>query len=271
MKIQEKEYDLREILIKTTYQVVMHKTKDFDDFPLAYGSGFFLNYKDKLFFLTADHNIHWEDHQKKERIFEERFLGILNNISNRDELQTLISPIGGFYFMESYEFSEESLNIELVDVAISMVDRNRFEAPFVTDESIVGQDGISIVSPNELKFEFLEENIVEPNEGDTYYIYGKIRPTMKGIFLHYEGDFKINLKYVNKSGMYLLLNTEYEITNSLDWAGLSGSPVLNQQGYCIGVLCSVIEGTKSIFVKPFSLITPLLDTIILQEDNLKIE
>ena len=63
----------------------------------------------------------------------------------------------------------------------------------------------------------------------------------------------------------MLLNTENEISNVDDWAGLSGSPVLNQKGQCIGVLCSVKEETQSVFVKPFSKITPFLDTIILQE------
>lgn len=64
----------------------------------------------------------------------------------------------------------------------------------------------------------------------------------------------------------MLLNTTEDILDYDDWAGLSGSPVLNQEGKCIGVLCSVNEGTKSVFVKPFSKIRPLLDTIILQEE-----
>ena len=63
----------------------------------------------------------------------------------------------------------------------------------------------------------------------------------------------------------MLLNTESPISDYEDWAGLSGSPVLNQEGKCIGVLCSVIEGTQSVFVKPLKKITPFLDTMIIQE------
>ena len=265
----EKEFDLREILIKTNYQLVIHKEKEFDSFPIAYGSGFFINYKENLYFLTADHNIHYDDHQKNERLGTGNYVGILNNISDRENLSTMISPIGGFYFMESFDLSKTDLNFQLFDVAISLVGRSKFEAPFLTDEDFKDENGNQIVSPKEPKFEFLDEHIAEPDINDNYYIYGKIKPELKGLFLHRQGTFKTNLKFVDKFGAYILLNTQEIITDIDDWAGLSGSPVLNQNGKCIGVLCSVNENTKSIFVKPFESIIPLLETIPLQEELIK--
>jgi hypothetical protein len=267
--IIEKQFDLREILVKTNYQLVIHKEKDFKTLPVAYGSGFFLNYQDNLFFLTADHNIHYNDHQENERLGVDNYVGILNNISNPEELSTVITPVGGFYFMEKYNISEPDLGYELFDVAISMVDRRKFEAPFLTDEKLVEETGEIIVSPQEPKYEFLEEHIAEPNEEHSYYVYGRIKPEIKGIILHRVGTFKSNLKFIRKAGQYLLLQTEDIITDYDDWAGLSGSAVINQEGKCIGVLCSVIENTKSIFVKPFEKILPLLQTIPLQEKILK--
>ena len=260
----EKNFDLREILIKTNYQIVINKDKEFKDFPIAYGSGFFIHYHNNLFFLTADHNIHYNDHQVNERLGEENYVGILNNISIPEQLTTIITPIGGFYFMESFDISKPDLDHQLFDVAISLVDNTKFEAPFLTDENFIDGDQI-IVSPKEHKYQFLEEHIAEPNNSDTYYIYGKIKPEIKGLYLHRQGVFVSNIKFVSKSGSYLLLNTENEIENYEDWAGLSGSPVLNQDGKCIGVLCSVIEKTKSIFVKPFERILPILETIPIQE------
>ncbi|WP_281631526.1 hypothetical protein [Flavobacterium luteolum] len=266
----EKDFDIREILIKTTYQIVVCDENSFKSVPVAYGSGFFLNYKENLFFITADHNIHYEDHQNKKRLGTDNFLGIFNNISNKQELNTIITPIGGFYFMESIDLSKEDLDYELIDVAISLVDRTKFEAPFLTDEDLKDDNQNIIVSPNEQKFEFLEEHIIEPSEDDTYYVYGKIRPEIKGLFfLHRKAIFMSNLKYIQDIGNYLLLNTEDQINDYEDWAGLSGSPVINQNGKCIGVLCSVIENSKSLFVKPFSKILPLLDTISIQEKLLK--
>lgn len=266
-ELVEREFPLTEILVKTTYQIVISKEPSFQSNPLAFGAGFFINYKEKLFFLTADHNIHIEDHRINERTGVDNYVGIFNNISNRDNFSTVITPVGGFYYMSSFDISKEDLNMQLLDVAISMVDSTKFVAPFVTDEEIPDQEGKPLVSKNQPKFEFLEEHMIEPSEIDTYYIFGKIRPHFKGLFLHRDTTFKNEL-YINSYGDYLLLNTDKEISDYEDWAGLSGSPVLNQDGKCLGVLCSVNEGTKSIFVKPFSKIVPFMDTIILQEEHL---
>jgi len=256
---------MTEILVKTTYQAVISKEKSFQSQPIAFGAGFFINYRDNLFFLTADHNIHIEDHKVNERTGIDNYLSVLNNISDKNSLSTLLTPIDGFYYMQSFDVSKEDLNPQLFDVAISMVDRKRFEAPFLTDEDIKDENEKPLVSPNEEKFEFLPEHIIEPSADDTYYVYGKIRPEFKGLFLHRSNTFKNDLKYVNTFGNYMLLNTREVIADAEDWAGLSGSPVLNQAGKCVGVLCSVNEGSRSIFVKPFSKILPFLDTIILQE------
>lgn len=261
----EREFTLNEILVKTNYQIVMSTEKSFQSVPIGFGSGFFLNYKGTLFFLTADHNIHIEDHEQNQRTGIDNFVSILNNISDRETFTTMMTPIGGFYYMESFDISKEDLNPQLIDVAISLVDRTKFEAPFFTDEDIKDENENPIVTPNEQKLEFLEEHIVNPQKSDKYFIYGKIRPQFKGLFLHRTYTFKNNLQYVDKFGNYLLLNTQEDIIDYEDWAGLSGSPVINQEGKCIGVLCSVNVGTRSVFVKPFAIISPLLDTIILQE------
>ncbi|MDE5516054.1 hypothetical protein KRE49_09895 [Elizabethkingia meningoseptica] len=261
----EREFQLTEILVKTTYQIVISKEQSFQSQPIAFGAGFFLNYKDNLFFITADHNIHIEDHKINERTGIDNYVGVFNNISDKENFSTIMTPIGGFYYMESFDISKDGLDPQLIDVAISLVDRSKFEAPFLTDEDISDTNGDVWVRPQEHKFQFLDEHIVEPSSNDTYYIFGKIRPKFKGLFLHRENTFKNRLKFIDTYGNYMLLNTEDEISDYEDWAGLSGSPVLNQEGKCVGVLCSVNEGTQSVFVKPFKKITPFLDTIIIQE------
>lgn len=261
----EKQFSLTEILVKTTYQVVISKDRLFQSLPIAFGAGFFMNYKDHKFFITADHNIHIEDHKLNVRTGVDNYLGVLNNISNRNAISTLTTPISGFYFMESFDISKEDLNPQLFDVAISLVNPSKFEAPFFTDEDIKDKDGSSLVSPNEQKLEFLAQHVIDPSVTDSYYVYGKIRPQFKGLLLHREITFKNDLKYIDTYGHYILLNTVDLIIDPEDWAGLSGSPVLNQEGKCVGILCSIIEGTRSVFVKPMRKIIPLLDVIILQE------
>lgn len=265
----KREFSLIEILVKTTYQVVICKENSFQSNPIAFGAGLFINYKSNLFFITADHNIHIQDHKINERTGVDNYLAVLNNISDRNLLSTMMTPIGGFYYMESFDISKEDMNPQLIDIAISLVDREKIKAPFLTDEEILDENSAPLVNKNEKKFQFLDEHIVKPSTGDTYYIFGKIKPHYKGLFLHRTNVFRNDLKFIAVNGDYLLLNTTDEILDYEDWAGLSGSPVLNQEGMCIGVLCSVTEGTKSVFVKPFSIILPLLDTIILQEQQNK--
>ncbi|MCK6648202.1 MAG: hypothetical protein L6Q66_00975 [Bacteroidia bacterium] len=261
----QRKFSLTEILVKTTYQITISKEPTFTSQPIAWGAGFFVHYKENVFFITADHNIHIEDHKLNERTGVDNYLGVLNNISDRNTISSLITPIGGFYYMQRFDVSKEDLNPQLIDVAISMVTNKIFEAAFLTDEDIKDVDGSSMVSPNEQKLEFLEEHIIEPSVDDAYFIYGKIKPHFKGLILHRSQTFINDLKYVGKYGDYILLNTKETITDYEDWAGLSGSPVINQEGKCIGVLCSVNEGTRSVFVKPFNKIRIFLDTIILQE------
>ncbi|MDN3582109.1 hypothetical protein [Mucilaginibacter flavus] len=261
----ERQYSITEVLVKTTYQISVHKEPSFDRMPIGFGAGFFLNYKKHLFFITADHNIHFDDHALNERTGVDNHVGILNNVSDKANFSTVMSPVGGFYFMESFDISKEDLDFQLFDVAISLVDRTKFEAPFLTDEEFLDADGVQLVAAKAHKFELSEEHIAQPSTEDCYFIYGKIKPQLKGLILHRENTFKENISYVASAGSYLLLNTAEEITDSKDWEGLSGSPVLNQNGQCIGVLCSVNEGSKAVFVKPFSKIMPLLDLIIVQE------
>ncbi len=189
----------------------------------------------------------------------------MNNINDRNTISTLISPVGSFYFWESFDISKKDFDPQLFDVAISLVDRSKFEAPFLTEEDIKDENGRPLVSSGEAKFEFLEEHLVDPSQDDSYYIFGKVRMQMPALILRRDNTFKNDLKYVGTSGNYILLNTTDEIADVKDWSGLSGSPVLNQDGKCVGVLCSVIEGTRSVFVKPFKRILPVLDTIIVLE------
>ncbi len=116
----ERQFSLTEILVKTTYQVVISKDQLFQSLPIAFGAGFFINYKDHKFFITADHNIHIEDHKLNVRTGIDNYLGVLNNISNRNAISTLTTPISGFYFMESFDISKEDLNPQLFRGATSL-------------------------------------------------------------------------------------------------------------------------------------------------------
>lgn len=261
-------YNLLDYLAKTSYFIkISEKTKH--EKPIAYGTGFFVNYKNNCFFLTADHNIHLNDHDLNVRTGLDNNVEIFNNLSNKEKFETLVTPISGFYYMESIDITKPNQNPELFDVALSLVDKSNLTSPFLTDDNIISETGEQITKPGENKIQFLEEQLVVPNTNDIYFIFGKIKPNLNGLFLHRKFSLKENIKYIEPFGDYLLFNTESIITDYEDWAGLSGSPVVNQIGGCVGVLCSINVNTKSLWIKPFSKIKPLMDLAILQINDFK--
>ena len=65
----------------------------------------------------------------------------------------------------------------------------------------------------------------------------------------------------------MLFNTKDEIEDETDWEGLSGSPVLSEDGECVGVLCSVNENTKSVWVMTINKVRMLIEVIAHQEND----
>lgn len=114
---------------------------------------------------------------------------------------------------------------------------------------------------------FLPETFAEPVTGRNYFIYGKIRANIvDGIRLEADRTLKEALQFVLKQGDYFLFHTPEEIVDTLDWEGLSGSPVISEDGDCVGVLCSVLANSRSLWVKPISYVRMLMDIIRHQEE-----
>lgn len=268
MDKEYKTYNLLDYLSKTSYFIKISEPRNSEK-PIAFGTGFFVNYKDNCFFITADHNIHIDDHDLNVRTGQDNNVEIFNNINNKENFETLVTPISGFYYMDAIDITKPNKNPELFDVALSLVDKSKLTATFLTDDNIINEDGEQITKPGENKIQFLEEQLVEPYINDIYFVFGKIRPNLHGLFLHRKFSLKENLKYIEPFGDYLLFNTETTITDYEDWAGLSGSPVVNQRADCVGVLCSINVNTKSLWIKPFSKIKMLMDLAILQKKGFK--
>ena len=257
---------LFEALVKTTYQIQITKSTDKNlSKPIAFGAGFIIDYREKTFFVTADHNIHIEDYELNERTGIDNVVSIFNNISNKEEFSTMLTPIGGFHYMEKFNIDKLEKGYEMIDVTVAMMTKEKhFNYPFLTDDCTL--NGEHIIKAGEQKFHFVEELLVEPNFESNYSVYGKIKPEIKGLFLHRTDTLKEGIKFVNEVGDYYLFNTQDPIESEEDWAGLSGSPMLDDNGQCVGVVCSVNPGTNSVFVKPISKVKILMEIAIKQEE-----
>lgn len=256
---------LLELLVKTHYHTVTTAigNQDFDKY-ICHGSGFIVKYKDVIFFVTADHVLHPDDYDSQIRTGLDNTVSIYNNVRpDTHTISTVCTPLGGFYYMDGFNLTKPDDLPVLIDVTVCIMKKINFEYPFLTDEKEF-QD--KDTGRGQHKFILTEANFAEPDVNNSYFIYGKIRPQLKGVMLHRENTLKENLKYVYKSGDYFLLNTPDVINDITEWAGLSGSPVFDNRGNCIGVLCSISPGSNSIWVMPLEKVKLLMDIAIMQEN-----
>ena len=140
-----------------------------------------------------------------------------------------------------------------------------FTFPFLTNE--VSFFNGEFIRAGEQKFFIKEECFCEADENANYFVFGKINTRLiENIRMDWQDTLKESLKFVSKTGDLLLFNTPEIIMDKKDWEGLSGSPVFNEDGECVGVLCDVLENSRSIWVMPISKVKMLIDIIVLQEN-----
>lgn len=208
------------------------------------GSGFFFLYKEKVILVTADHVCHPFDHVpgRSQRAFEDKNVALVNNWVEKNENgvdMPILTPVGGFYYFDQFKVDVDNGIVDdfkPFDATFSILGKDRFQKPF-KNEGIrvlngptvpVGLDMIPIPT----------EAIVEPYNDDRYICYGHTNFRLADDSMHLKWDTTIHedMKYCCDRGDYYVLTTAEHIKNE-EWEGISGAPVLNQQGGLLGLLC----------------------------------
>lgn len=262
----KKTISLFEILVKTSYQTQITEPDDKECAnPVAFGSGFIVEFNGTDFFVTADHTVHLDDYKEiEERAGKDYVVSIFNNYSLPDNfLSTAITPLGGFYYMEQLHLNKPSTMPKPVDITVCMMKQKHFKYPYLTTGIKLGAEE---VKNGEQKLKIKNENFAEPNTSDTYFIFGTVKTNIiDNIRVEREFTLKHDLKFISKNADFYLLNTPNIISDKKDWEGLSGSPVINETGKCIGVICDVLENSQSIWVMPITKVKMLIEVAIQQE------
>lgn len=239
----ETDVTLNEMLVKTSYFVQSNKSDDkiFQGEPEAYGTGFMVLWKENVFFVTADHIAHVKDHDLKMRTGEDNVVGVHTYI--RHDLTSCVILLSNSFYAERYNVKTDEF--ERMDVCVTKLTREQTNIPFFTPEVIIPERKIQ---KGERMLIITEENFAEPNVDDTYYVCGHIHPKIKnGIYIEYQKAFKGGLKFKLQNGDNLLFNTEDVIVDDEEWRGVSGAPIINQDGKCVGIVTSVNEGSKMVW------------------------
>lgn len=275
--------------IKNTYQYAWLCTFQLDISPnndrkcqdiAGWGSGFFLSHKNRFFFVTADHNLHMDDHEQGERTGKENHLFIINNDKEKGEFTHLLTPLGNFNYFEHYDFSPlfqsdvnpddidpEVLAIpDLVDVAFCEVS-DHIERPYLTHELRVGEE--ILVPSGEQKLIIPSTNIAEPEEGSFYLVESTVENKIKGLNNHRRNAIHQDSQYTGiKDGDYIFDYPDGVRLN--EWLAISGAPFFDNRCRLIGMVIQANDHNNTIRVVPAHTIIKLINTVIEREEQDKI-
>ena len=110
--------EIVEFAWRTTQQLQFYEAEETDLSKIkGWGSGFFLTYRGRLFFITADHCIHSGDYAEG-RLGKDDMVCVVNNIVDRDNWNSLMTPVGGFFYFDRYDVNRPDMAY-LQDYAIS--------------------------------------------------------------------------------------------------------------------------------------------------------
>lgn len=243
----------------TTQQVVVTTDKEGNNIK-SFGSGFFFQYEDTLFFVTADHVLHSDDFEEGLRLGTDDYLWVLNNINSTTELSTMLTPIFGLFTFDMMNFNDElSLEIpDMKDIALAILPNTFFNSKFLTHDLKV-EDEVIVDAGVEKKIIDCSEML---KKGDLCLIEGCVKWKKKGVILSRANAIYQNLKFkgYDNKGYYILKyerSVKYE-----DWAGLSGGPVFNDKAKLIGMAIEVNVVEDTICVIPIEKIMKLMNYAI---------
>lgn len=209
--------DLNEIIWRNHYQICVETP---DKKSQWYGSGFMLNYKGKLYFVTASHVIFPE---KNTDIQYKYYL--LTNDNNAESFEL-------FNFFSSKSINLEELSDIEFDCEVDLMDwfsdidlavceiKQPFPFNFVTHELKIGNE--VLVPANLTKCRISEKNITPVEKNSKYRVYGVIRnKEVKSRLertnaLHYN----ITLNNIQNDGSIVM---DYPSVKLDEWEALSGS------------------------------------------------
>lgn len=249
----------------TTQQIVVTSDKEGRTIK-GFGSGFFFQYRDRLFLVTADHVSHPDDFEAGIRLGKDDYVWVFNNKNSTTELATLLTPVGGLFSFDRSDITDElSLFIpDMKDISFAILP-NSFKYPFLTHELRVEEQ--IIVPAGEEKVIISSQCATELKDADYCLIEGCVQWVIKGASLFRRNAIHqdMTLEDTDGEGYYVLKHSgpvEYK-----DWAGLSGGPVFNDKYGLVGMAIQVNEEQDTITVVPMKKITELMDYAIQYEDS----
>lgn len=296
IKYFDQSWGLEAYAFLSTLQVVVFEDSEFRNIN-NFGSGFFLRHKGRLFFVTADHVIHYGDFHENEtgqRSKVECYPYIITNFKEQDGAMSAFIPLGGIYDYTEYtldedtihnpdkfssvsskivnqdiDINDESLPVGVtiptfVDIAVCEVNEP-LQRPILSKEVRVSDDEI-LVPADTIKLWLSSDHIAEFNKDDFYLVVGSICSEGDKQYIYQAPIKHIDMRF-EKFGLYgeAYLRV-WEYPDIKCWEGLSGSPVFNYNWELVGML---VSGPKC--APAFATVIPINQIIRTIDNNVTVE
>ena len=284
------------IAFLTTLQLVVIESLRSDKI-IAFGSGFMLNHNGHLFLVTADHVIHPDDHDANNENAQRKHINysieIITNINDLENLRSVNLRVGDFYYFTGHRYDknvdandfskifdkiinddinvdDESLPIgiripDLLDVAISEL-KTPLKFPLLSNQVVLHNEEI-LIKHGTPKLRFNTNCIKTFNSNSKYIVAGVICNAINN-------SIKLDrLNAIHKELIFerfdfngdAILKTNEEANIKL-WEGLSGAPILDENGYLAGMLIRGPLTEQYLTAVPIDKIINFLDVIISNEE-----
>lgn len=267
-----KQPTLTELMALAGVQVVTSPSNGSLLNPKDVGSGFLLHHKGEIFFVTVRHVVNQEKNKKDGELSEDtNKMAIITNGYRFNEKTGLkegeLYSIGGFYTFDLFNVLDEVPEADRVEFAFSIVDKEKLKElklhtagvkNYVTGEIIIEAGRSKVILDSSIE--------VKPNSTDTYYCSGFVQahweqaPTGEKM-LSYSYIFHNEMKFDRIEGDYIVMKSP-EFASKHEWGGLSGSPVINQEGGLVGILKGGKEGTHEIYILSLEKTLQLMDNVL---------
>jgi hypothetical protein len=248
---------LTEIAVKASYQIVVTDKKNQ---PVGIGSGCFLYYKKRLFFLTVAHVTDDKDvsvtvETNKQLVNEKNLnycVGEMNyfDLFDAQELEKLKND-------KDFKF-DRSNKIETLDFAFAelkeVVEVLQTEMDFQHHGKL--QAGKKIIIP---------ENGLDslPNSSELILFYGTINGKYENGILERQPKLTVDCQYLGEQDRFYKIKLPKKIVDASEYKGNSGAPIFDATGNFLGLISHGYVGWPFIFAFKNTEIKKLLDIFIL--------
>jgi hypothetical protein len=225
--------------------------------PIQYGSGCLVSYKGKLLVLSVNHVT---------RLKGIETYALIETGLPTKEGQTPFYSTGGLVYFDKFR----GLNIDTKDIS-----QITFEEEEPLDITFTSVKADILLMQKEFEYEgekitagqkvILNLDLADDPKSEHYFgFFGHIKHDIfDNQIIKSEVTFKLDLSFQSTTkDRFHLFHANEIIKSKKDYAGTSGAPILNQEGQLVGLACSIIVGTKSVFAFPINYCKQLIDISI---------